>query len=174
MRFVYAAIAAVLCTAPAAAEDLAKLMTIEQCVTILTGLSSLNYAGQQLNDGAKAPDGAKQYKLGPARMSIALDISTLQPILTAAQRAQEDFAAKELPPLPTLSDGAKDAERAAYAEATAKRQAAITANWTKILLGPCTVAPGRLKASDLNLGDDSGQNQIPPSVLAAISPIIDK
>lgn len=173
MRFAYAAIAAVLCAAPALADD-AKPMTVEQCVTILTGLTSLNYAGQQLNDGTKAPDGAKQYKLGATRYNIAKDISDLQPVLTAAQRAQDDFIAKELTPLPVLTDGAKDAEKAAYFDAVAKQKVATTANWTKILLGPCTVAPGRLKAADLNIGDDSGQNQIPPSVLAAISPIIDK
>ena len=147
-----------------------KAFTIEQCINILTGLTSLSYAGQQLNDASRAPTDSKQYKLGPARMKIALNIASMTPVFTAAQLAQNGFIS-ELPSLPTAKDD--DKSKAQHDDAAKAQNKLVNDNWRKIIDQPCPVTPGRLSADDLKIGDGPEQNQIPPNVLAAISPIVD-
>ena len=92
-------------SAAAIADDAKPQLTVEQCINILGGLNSLGYVGQPLNDVSKAPADAKQYKLGAARMTVALNISALTPVLTAVQNAQAGFF-RELPPLQPAPGGA--------------------------------------------------------------------
>ncbi len=137
----------------------------------MSGLNSLNWVGQQLNEEpSKKPADAKQYKLGDARFTIALDISALTPILSAYQRSQQGFVA-ELPPVPPASDG-KPPPEAAQMQADQNRQ--VIAHQVGDLAKPCPVTPGRLKLQELKLGDAADQNAIPPAVLAAFSAIVDK
>jgi hypothetical protein len=151
--FVFAAI-------PAHAEGL----TVEQCISTLTGLNALNCAGMQL--GGSCDKDSKSYKLGDARYTIAMDIAALGPVFDAAQQAQRKFIL-ELPALP-------DAKAADYTEKSTKQSARISENWAAIMAKPCNVQPGHLKLSELHLGDSPDQNAIPPSVLAAFAPIVDK
>jgi hypothetical protein len=155
--------------APAAAQD-AKPLTIEQCINILAGLNSLSYVGQQYNDSSKPPGDAKQYKLGPARMTIATDIAALSQVLSNAQRAQQGFQS-ELPPLPAAEPGKPDSS--ARVDAANEQNKAAAKNWRTILDGPCNVQPGHLNAPDLKIGDGPDENSYPPPVLGALVPIID-
>ena len=151
------------------AED-AKPLTVEQCIDILGGLNSLNCVGQQLNEKCSASD-AKQYKLGPARLTIGLNISALSPVKTAAQNAQTGFM-RELPPLPSAEPNKPNAAERDDAAAALNKK--MIANWQKIIQKPCNVTLAHLKASELKIGDGPDENAIPPAVLGAIWPIIDQ
>lgn len=157
----------------AIAQDQPKL-TVEQCITILSGLNTLNCAGQQLG-GSCAPD-AKQYKLGDARYTIGANIQALTPVLTTYQRAQQQFMA-ELPTIPDYDHGTADHPKPAPPEVLAMvtdQNKKSLANQVAMLAKSCNVVPGHLKLQELKLGDDPDHNAIPPSVLGAISAIIDR
>ena len=70
------------------AEGNGSSLTVEQCISILTGLNALNCSGMQL--GGSCDKDAKSYKLGEARFTIAIAISALGPVLDAAQQAQRN------------------------------------------------------------------------------------
>ena len=171
-----AALAAGLAASSVKAED-AKSLTIEQCINILGGLNALNYVGQPLNDPNpnKPPPDAKQYKLGPARMTIGLDISALTPVQTAAQNAQQNFF-RELAPLPSNPPSWKpgEPESSERIDAANKQNKAAAANWQEIIQKPCNVQPAHLKERELKIGDGPDENAFPPGVLAAIWPLIDR
>jgi hypothetical protein len=164
-------LATALTSISAHAED-AKPLTIEQCINILGGLNSLSYAGQQLNDASKPPADAKQYKLGPARMTVALNISALSPVLTAARTAQGGFL-RELPPLPE-ADAKNPSSAAARDDAAAALNKKAAENWQIIIGKPCNVTPAHLRASELKIGDGPDENAFPVPVLGAIWPIVDR
>jgi hypothetical protein len=150
------------------AEDAAKPLTVEQCLNLLNGLNSLNCVGQQLN-GVCDP-AAKQYKLGQARVPIALNISALSPVRDGVQKEAQAFASS-LPPLPAVEPGKPDSPE--RIDMAAKQSKDIQTHWLKVIAGPCPVTPGRIKATDLNIGDEADKNAITPSVLAAIAPDVD-
>jgi hypothetical protein len=160
MRIIIAAAAVAAFASQAIAADVAKPLTVLQCLTVLKGLSALGCVGEQL-DGTCTPD-AKQYKLGALRLTTGLNISRLQDLANTVQRAQNGFNS-ELPP---LDPKASDADKVA-------RGNQIQANWNKLIDAECPVQPGHIKASDLKLGDGPDENAIPPSVLGALAPIID-
>jgi hypothetical protein len=169
LRRITFSIALICATVPALADG-QKPLTVEQCVTVLNGLSALSCAGQQLNDQTTCPRDAKQYKLGPARMTIGSNIGALSAVFSMAQRSQQEFLA-ELPPLPQPVAGKPPGPE--IAEAETKRQAAASKNWQGILSADCNVQPAHIAESALKIGDGPEQNQFPPNVLAAISPIVD-
>jgi hypothetical protein len=158
-------------SAAAIADDAKPQLTVEQCINILGGLNSLGYVGQSLNDTSRPPADAKQYKLGAARMTVALDISVLTPVLTAAQNAQQGFL-RELPPLPPVDPKKPDSPE--RADAVAARNNAAAANWQAIIQKSCPVQVVHIKASDLKIGDGPDENAFPPTVLGTIWPIIDR
>lgn len=174
MRTVSAAIILAVCAAaalPAAAQD-AKPLTVEQCIGVLAGLKSLNWAGQQLGEDFKArPADAKQYKLGDARLTIAMDTAALEPILTAYQRSQQGFMSEQ-PVLPAAADGKPVPPE--VQQVIAEQNRAFQKHQLDDLKQPCPVTLGRIRSVDLKIGDGPDQNAIPPSVLGAFSPIVDK
>lgn len=160
-----AIVASVLLASPASAADL----TVGQCLSILSGLNALNCVGQQL--GGTCDPHSPQYKLGASRYTIALDTSLLGPVFDAARRAQQQFVA-EMPIIPQPAAGKADERE--VAQARHDQDVAANNNWNKIADAPCGVAPGHLKLSELKLGDGPDENAIPPAVLGAIAPIIDR
>jgi hypothetical protein len=148
---------------PAFAAD-QKPLTVLQCISVMNGLEALRYAGAQVMDTRPTPPDAKQYKLGAMRFTIALDISQLEQVTLSVQKAQTGFVS-ELPS--AVSPDPKNPD------ANAVRDRAIQANWDKLTSAECPVQPGHIKASDLKLGDGTEDNQIPPTVLSALIPIID-
>ena len=163
MRTILAALLAAATTTSAGAADAPKPMTVLTCLNVLGGLDALSYAGKQLNTPASqpAPADAKQYKLGPLRVTIALDISRLQDLANTVQRAQNGYAAE----LPALDPKSPDA--------VTQRTKQLQDNWNKITDADCPVQPGRLKQADLKIGDGPDDNAFPPAVLGALMPIID-
>jgi hypothetical protein len=171
MKYAAIVILSAFAASPVIADDAKPQLTVEQCINILYGLNSLNYAGQQFGDPKQAPADAKQYKLGPARMTIAFNVAALTPILTAAQSAQQGFV-RELPPLPAAEPGKPDSPE--RVDAAAKQNKQAQANWEAIIHAPCPFVPGHLKEKELKIGDGPDENAIPPSVLGALVPIIDR
>lgn len=165
--FAAAALAAV--AQSAAAED--TPLTVEGCLAILSGLQALGYAGQQLNESRPAPPDAKQYRLGAARFTIAMDIAALNRVSQEAQRAQQQFAAEQPSPRPAEPGKPISADER---DDIVKANQRLQANWAEMLKKPCSVTLGRLDESDLKIGDAPDQNQIPVAVLAALMPIISK
>lgn len=150
---------------PAAAQD---HFTVEQCLTILAGLNALNCADQMI--GAQCDKGAKQYTLGPARLPISLATSALSNLANDINRAQQGFIA-ELPTIPPAAQGKQDDPETAARRTDQSK--AVQKNWNALMTRACPVTLPRLKLTELNVGDGPGQNQIPPAVLGAISPMID-
>ena len=155
--------------APLVAKADPAPMTVEQCLTILNGLNSLNYAGQQLGDTSKAPADAKQYKFGKARIAIGFDIYQLSQVQAVMQDQHNAFLLK-LPPLPATQQGKPDSDRVDAAQA---QNRASQGDFQNLVSQPCPVTPGHVRADDLKIGDDPESNAIPPSVLGAIYSIID-
>jgi len=164
--FTTAVVLSVMCVSPVFAAEAAAQpdggLSVDRCITILSGLNALNCVGQQI--GGQCPAGAGQYKLGTARYTIALDIAALGPVFDAARKAQQQFMA-ELPAAPKSASGQPD---------DTNQTTRLQANWNGILAGRCTAELSHLKLSDLHLGDKADENAIPPAVLGAISPIVDK
>jgi hypothetical protein len=151
----------ILCLLPGVAfAGEAKPLTVGQCLDVMAGLNALNYVGQQLGDQQSKPPDAKAYKLGPARMTIALDIAALRPISDAAEKTRQGIV--------TEISGGKPIQ------AGTDEMKQYLAKWQKVLDGPCGVAPGHLRAADLKIGDGADENPIPPSVLSVLIPIIDQ
>jgi hypothetical protein len=161
--------AAAIATFPVVASAQDAKLTVEQCINILSGLNALNCVGQELNDYAACKPDSKQYKLGAARVAIAVDVAALTPVGDGANKEQQAFIS-DLPPLPAIEPGKTSSARD---DAVSVQNKALGANWQKIISGPCPVTPGRIKFSDLNVGDGADQNPIPPTVLSHLVPLID-
>lgn len=180
-KFVFAALAAVAFMGAGAAvhaEDAPKLSR-RACMDILAGLESLNYVGQlgpiQMAPNGNVinapPPGAEHYKLSASALTtIALDIGELGREQAALTKGQQDFE-RTLGPPPTGDVIKMSAEERQVARDYAKKK---TDGLEAVLESDCTVAPGHLKQSELNLGSGKDQNAIPPSVLSLIMPIVDR
>ena len=170
MRTILAvAVAAAITVTPAIAQDAKPQLTVEQCLTILSGLKALDCAGQQL--GGSCASDARQYKLGDARITIGENVQAITPVLTAYQRAQQQYM-MELPPIPAAEPGKPTPPEVAQMQTDQNKK--VIATQIAMLARPCNVTPGRLKWSDLKIGDDADHNAIPPSVLGAIGAMMDK
>ena len=144
--------------------------TVEQCINLYGGLNSLNCAGEQLNDPSSCKSDSKQYNLGAGRITVAVDLAALSPVVNGAQREQQGFVAS-LPPLPKAEPGKPDSADRLDATTDQTKQASV--HWRSILDAACPVSPGHLKADDMKIGDGDGKNAFPPSVLGALAPLID-
>lgn len=144
-----------------------KPLTIEECLKVLAGLNALNCAGQQI--GAACEKDAKQYKLGGARMTVALDIAALGPVDDAYRRGVQSYAA-ELTPIPPADPGKPDQ----FAVQRGKQNADFAAFQVQSLAKACPASPTHIRVTDLRVGDGADENAIPPAVLAALAPILDK
>lgn len=152
MSVVLAAVA--LGATPVAAAD---SLSVGKCLEVLTGLMALD----RVDDGKSV----KQYKFsGSARLTIALNIGELR-------RVSETTDKLRLGIVSGLNDrvGVAPTDLARAAE-----QAKATIEYQEALEAPCTIQLGRLKIADLRVGDNGDENQIPPSVLASILPIVDR
>ena len=161
MKIAFLAAAGMLAATSIASAEEPKRLTVEECVSIYIGLSALDSYQRVV----KEPSGEKiissQYKLGDARMTVALDMSALKPIAEAANKTRQAILAEVGEGEPVKPDDQK---------AIARAQAMFEASMKE----PCPITPGRIKLSDLKIGDGPDQNAIPPSVLSAIMPIVDK
>jgi hypothetical protein len=151
----------VLLAAPAFAADEPKKLTVGECVDIYIGLGNLDSYERVVKESGAEKVIRGQYRLGDARMTVALNMGALKPVAEAANKTRQEI-------LLEVGDGKAIApdDQKAVAKATAMFEAALKE--------PCPVTPGRIKLSDLKIGDSPEQNQIPPSVLSAIMPIVDR
>jgi chemotaxis response regulator CheB len=142
-------------------------MTVNECMNIMAGLNALRFKGAQLLDQRPVPPDAAQYKLGAARMAVALNIAALNVVANAANKAQNDFLL-ELAPVPTGVDPA------ARVQLDKEREKKINDNWTMIMNGPCNARLVHFKEKDLKVGDGPDENAYPVNVLSSLIPIIDR
>lgn len=168
MKSAYLAAAGLVAATLCASAEEPKKLTMDECVNVYLGLANLDAFDRIVKDGSGEKVVKAQYKLGDARMTIALDQGVLRPIVDAANKTRQSLLA-EMGPAPD-DKTATAAEKAAYAKATAEAVSSFEASMKE----PCPVTPGRIKLSDLKIGDGPEQNAIPPSVLAAIMPIVDR
>lgn len=153
-RILIAVIAALAFSAPLKAEPLK--ITVEQAWTIFNGLKALDGYQDKLKDGERVTSINVSYKFGPGlRWAVAKNEIALQAVVETYQKAARAQHA-ELDSTRSL-DPNSDAGKS-LAEADAKLASEIT-----------TVDLVRLKQAEFNLD----KNEIPPSVLAAISAIVD-
>jgi hypothetical protein len=126
--------------------------TVNQCLLIMKALRALDRAGAPLDPPpGPQPSDAKQYRLGALRMTIATNLAALSVVGDSFDRARRQLI------------------REHGGEATPQFMDAFQ----KILDRPCEATLGHIKLSELKLGDGAEENAIPPTVLAALAPIID-
>lgn len=136
-------ILAALCLCLSFASARADDLTIGQCRAIYGALVGLDH-----------------YKLGAARMTIALDIAALTPIWQASEKARIGMIAEIA--------GGKDIQPGT------PEYAAFVQRFDADLGKPCGLTLGHVKIADLKLGDGPDENAIPPTSLAAMVPIEDR
>jgi hypothetical protein len=145
--------------APARAED-AKL-TVGKCVQMFNALSGLREYPKFSKDEKGDKTTSVPYRFGGAvRFSIAQTITALRPFAESTDRTRLDLiqeAGQGKPPN----------------EMTPGELAKLNAEYSKILDQPCGVTVSKIRLSDLKLGDDDGQNPIPPDTLSLIMPMIE-
>lgn len=147
----YAACFVVLSFGAARADD---AMTIGRCLDVAAGLSALDH----YDDAATGKP--KQYKLGALRGPIGLNMAALRHVSESIEKARLGLIAEI---------GGGKAPQAFDSSEIAK----LNEEYRKMLDQPCDVKPGRIKVTDLRLGDGPEDNAIPPSVIAALAPILD-
>jgi len=153
-------------SASLAAQESAKL-TLQQCISVSTALRAFDgYSGVD-KEGKSAP---MQYKLGELRKTIYLIQAVLEPVIKANDAVRMDLLRQYLPN-GTPAMGSPEYEKFMGIDVGAKR---FTDEWQKMLAKPQDVVVPRIKLDDLNLGDPPAKNPIPPSVLSALDPIIDR
>lgn len=137
--------------APAIADEL----TISRCLDVAAGLNALDHYDDAMTGKPK------QYRLGALRVTIGLNMAALRHVSEAAEKARLGLIAE--------IGGGKPPQAFDPWEVSK-----LNEEYRKALDQPCDVKPGRIKATDLRLGDGPEENAIPPSVIAALAPIIDQ
>lgn len=147
---------------PAQADD---TLTLGQCFDINSGLHMLDSYERVIKDDKGEHSALAQYKLGNARITIALDQAALRPFSEALETTRQGIVA-EIAQKYNIKP--KEIEAGSAANVEYLKQYSDARNQ------PCTVKLGRIPISELKLGDGEGQNAIPPGALALIAPIIDR
>jgi len=152
-RLMIATAALIAAATPACAEP---PMTVAKCLQVYGALSSLD-TYQKMVDGKPV---AVPYRLGGAvRFTIAQAITSLRSLADATEKTrmqllQEVGGGKQIEP------GSPELTK-------------LNAEYTKVIEAPCGATIPKIKLSDLKLGDDEGQNPIPPGTLSLLMPVID-
>ena len=163
----------------AAAPVSAAELTNNECLGVLSALRSLRYAGEPLEPlfarMPPVPAGALPYRLGPSRLTLALDQRAAEGVLSGLQEAQKQFIETEAGEEPKPPTGDKDkpiepAAMKAFQEQHNAWAAKADANFAKMLAKPCNVNFGRVPEEDLGMK----VNEFPLEVLNLLVPIIDK
>lgn len=147
---------AVALAGPAQAEEPAKLLTVQECLTVLAGLNGLDGRTEMTKDNTPVQ---VPYQFGSAKLRLAIQqniarLNDLQQGLTKVQ--QEMF------------------REVAGTATEIKPNTAEMVRYQKMVLDaqqqPCNINLQRIKADDLKLD----KNEIPGSVLGALDKILDR
>jgi hypothetical protein len=135
-----------------------KKLTIGECIEVYSALANLDAFDRVVKEGGTERVVKGQYRLGEARMTIALNMGALRPVIDAANKTRQQIIAE-------VGEGA-----------TTKPETMVKAQemFDRAMKEPCPVSPGHIKIGDLNLGDGPDKNQIPPSVINGVMPIVDR
>jgi hypothetical protein len=138
------------------AQDAPKRMTVEQVVYLSDALSKLDRYDAVCKDGGSEKACQKLYNFGPgARWTISLDLAEAKRISAAYYLARNALVAQ-------YADGGNKVPDDKFQK--------FQADDRLILDKPADVSFGMLRRDDLKLDE----NPIPPSVLAALVPIIEQ
>lgn len=140
--------------APAARAE--QGMTVGKCLQVYGALSALDGYQKVVAD---KPTTIPYKFSGTVRFTIAQAITTLRPFSDSAEKTRVQLV--------TDIGGGKTIE------AGSPELGRLTTEYLKVLDAPCGVQFVKIALSDLRLGDDEGQNPIPPGVLSLLMPIID-
>lgn len=165
-RLAALALAAALSAGTALAEDAPKL-TLAQCINISGALRAFDgYTGVD-KDGKSAP---MQYKLGDLRRPIYLAQAALETLIKSNDAVRMDLVRQHLPN-GTPPAGTPEYDKFMATDPGARK---FTEEWQARLNKTVDLVLPRLKWEDLNVGDPPAKNPVPPSVLSALDPIIDR
>jgi hypothetical protein len=145
---------------PAFAGESAVSLTMSECLSIHAGLNALDQYTVVVKENGQEKSISKQYKLGNARMTVALDMSALKSVADAAEKARTGLIT-EIGQGKDIKIGTPEGKK-------------FTDQMQQWLDSPCSVKPGHIKLADLKIGDGDGENPIPPSVISALLPILDQ
>lgn len=176
-----AAIATSLFVSPILAADDPPTPTITTLGEILNGLVVLSDGHYAVDKDGKVVSGADgkavkvPFKLGKYRMTIASNITLLRGVLKDVEDARQALIRENIPDIPDVGDPQNSSkEYRDYLRSDKYKQfeeaykaMANSPPGTKITLA-------RIKLDDLKVGDDPGQNPIPPVALSQLDPILDK
>jgi hypothetical protein len=142
--------------APTKARADENPLTIAKCLQVYAALSSLDgYQKVVADKPVTVP-----YRFGgPVRFSIAQAITALRPFQESTEKAR----------LALLQEIGKGKP----IEPGSPELAQLNTEYTKVIESPCGASVPKIKLSELKLGDDDGQNPIPPGTLSLLMPVID-
>lgn len=130
-------------------------LTVGQCIEVYNGLSVLNHYDDPVTGKPR------QYKLGgSARLTIALDLSVLKSVVDSTDKARTGLIEEIMVGKPIVPNSPEFVK--------------LNNEYQKVLSASCPVTPGHLDIKDMKIGDRDGDNAIPPDVIAAIVPILDR
>jgi len=179
-----AALAGAVTTLPRAhAQDEAQVPTITQCGEILAGLMTLSdgyYATDKDGKAIIGQDGKAvkvPYKLGKLRLPIAADITLLRGVLKDAEEARVAMVKEMIPDMPDVGPDplspSEEYRRYTRSDKYKKFDEAYKAMMSSGPVG-ARLTLARIKEADLKIGDDPGQNPVPPIALSQLEPILDR
>lgn len=157
------------CVPASAADDTPAPLTIAKCLEINGALSALEVPYDYVvKDGSKETVAHRKYRLGEAWGPIALNRTSLFPIVKAAQEASNKL----------VEEIAGEGKQIARFVDPDKPDKGETAQWkdysaklTAFTERPCGLTLARIKASDLKPSDD---NPIPFSISLTLEAILDR
>ena len=137
-----------------------KQVTIDQCISVANGIRALDWSGEPLNYQGSPPADAKQYKLGALRVPLGFLGGSLQSVVatytTSVRKIMLEIGDGK--PVDPKFDSVKYMRYLQESELAAQK--------------PCPVTLPQFRISEFNVGDKPDQNQIPPSVIGALAPIL--
>lgn len=129
-------------------------LTVGECLSIMSSLDLLDHYDDPVTGKPR------QYKLGKARLTIALNMAALRHVREAVETTRTNLVQE-------IGNGGD-------IKTNTPEYNKFSLTMRDVLLKPCDVTPGHLKLSELKLGDGPEENAIAPSILSALAPILDQ
>lgn len=154
---------------PALAEDVPPALTISKCMDINAAMGALDKGWERVvKEGERERVVAVPYKVGDARMPMALNMSVLRPYMDGAEKQRQEIIADVI-------DQMRKATPAGQPEPTdikpgTREFEQYLKRYQKVLEQPCNVTLAHIKTSSLALSDD---NPIPATVISVLKPLLD-
>src|ERR1700688_4179751 len=134
-------------------------LTVGQCLDIYTGLAAFDHYDRVAKDDKGEHIISSQYKLGATRLTIAMNLAALKPVVEATDKARLWLVAE-------MGGEAIKANSPQYKQLSAEDEKVRAAN--------CSAQLETIDTEQLKLGDGPDENPIPPGTLSLLVPILSK